>query len=128
MEKKVTGQIVHKDGKYLLNVAGKVETLPVGLLTDKKFLDEHVGKEVEVLYSIPTSFVVAIKATRPPVIKGPIGLCNVPRPDFLKGEGFVTQPSEAVARNLATALLKEGIITQDVHDTIVNSYALQAGT
>jgi len=121
MEQKVTGKIVHKEGKYLLDVAGKVEALPVGLLTDRKFLDEHVGKDVEVLYSIPSSYVVAIKPVKP-IIKGPIGLCNIPRPEFLGFTTLVTQPSIAVARNIATALLKGGQITQEVHDTIVNSY------
>lgn len=121
MEKKVIGQIAHKDGKYFLKVAGKMEALPVGLLTDTKFLDEHLGKDMEVLYSIPSSFVVAIKAVTP-VIKGPIGLCNIPRPEFLGFTTLVTQPSVAVARNVATTLLREGHITQEVHDTIVNSF------
>jgi hypothetical protein len=121
MEHKVTGKIVHKDGRYFLEAAGKMETLPVGLLTDRTFLDEHVGKDVEVLYSIPSSFVVAIKPAKS-IIKGPIGLCNIPRPEFLGFTTLVTQPSVAVARNIATALLKGGQITQEVHDTIVNSY------
>ncbi len=118
MEHKVTGKIIHKEGKYFLDVAGKMEALPVGLLTDNKFLDEHVGKEVEILYSIPTSFVVAIKLPRRPII-----LCNVPRPDFLRNDIVVTQPSAAVTHNVANYLLKGGFISKEVHDTIVEAAA-----
>lgn len=131
MQTKVIGQLVCKEGKYWLHAAGKTEALPVGLLTDKKVLDQFVGKDVEVLYSVPTSFVVAVTPMQSshPVIKGPIGLCNIPRPDFRMHEGFVTLPSEAAARNLVAYLINEKVIAPEIGDVIINSYAAaqQAG-
>lgn len=117
MEHKATGKIIHKEGKYFLEVAGKVEALPVSFQTDTKILEENVGKEVEVFRSIPTSFVVALKLPKRPIIT-----CNVPLPDFLNNESLVTQPTAAVTRNVATYLYKGGFITKEVHDTIINSY------
>ena len=110
------GKIVHKEGKYFLDVAGKMEDLPVGLMADKKFLSEQVGQELEVYYSIPTSFVVAVKQLG----KRPIILCNVPRPDFLRGITVVTQPSVAVTMNVADYLLQEKVITPETHKMIVS--------
>jgi hypothetical protein len=115
-EKIATGKIVHKEGKYFLDVAGKMEALPTGLLTDQAFLKEQAGKELEVIYSIPKSFVVALRPIggRPPIIT-----CNMIGPELLRGETFITQPTPAMTRNVATGLLKGGFITQEVHDTIV---------
>lgn len=115
-EKVTTGKIVHKEGKYFLEVAGKMEALPTGVLTDQAFLKEHAGKELEVIYSIPKSFVVAVRPIggRPPIIT-----CNIPVWEFLRGETLVTQPSAAITRNVADALLKGGFITQEVYNTIV---------
>ena len=115
MEEKVTrGKIVHKEGKFFLDVAGKMEALPTGLLADEAFLKEQVGKEVEVFLTIPKSFVAAIRPVGRPVII----TCNIPAPEFLQGETFVTQPTAAMTRNVATALLKGGFITQEVFNTI----------
>jgi len=108
------GKIVHKEGKFFLDVAGKTEALPTGLLTDEAFLKEQVGKEVEVFFTIPKSFVAAIR----PIGRPGIITCNIPAVDFLLGETFVTQPTAAMTRNVATALLKGGFITQEVFNTI----------
>jgi hypothetical protein len=113
------GKLVHKEGKYFLDVAGKMEALPTGFLTDEAFLKEQVGKDLEVFLTIPKPFVAALRPIGKPVII----LCNIPRPDYLRGANLVTQPSAAVTRNVATVLLNEGFITKEVHDTIVNSYA-----
>ena len=88
-----------------------MEELPVGLLADEKFLKEQVGKEVEVLYSIPKPAVVAIK---PSGIKRVPILCNIPAWEWVVG--IVTQPSAEMTRAVATKLLKEGVITQGVYD------------
>lgn len=115
MEEKVTkGKIVHKEGKFFLDVAGKMEALPTGLLADEAFLKEQVGKEVEVFFTIPKSFVAAIRPIGRPVII----TCNIPAWEFLRGETFVTQPTAAMTSNVATALLKGGFITQEVFNTI----------
>lgn len=117
MAEKVTkGKIVHREGKFFLEVAGKMEALPTGLLTDEAFLKEQVGKELEVVYTVPKSFVAALRIPGRPT---PI-TCNIVYEVF-RNAALVTQPSAAVARNIATALLKEGLITQEVHDTIVGS-------
>jgi hypothetical protein len=111
MEEKVTkGKVGYKEGKYFLDVAGKMEELPVGLLVDEKFLKEQVGQEVEVLYSTPRPAVVAIKSLRIPRII----LCNIPAWEWVAG--IITQPSAEMTRVVATKLLKEGVITQGVYD------------
>ena len=72
---KVTkGKVVHKEGKYFLDVAGKLEELPVGLPAGEKLLKEQVGQEVEVFYSIPKPAVVALK----PINLRKIIYCNIP--------------------------------------------------
>jgi hypothetical protein len=115
MEEKVTkGKIVYKDGKYFLEAAGRTEPLPTGLLTDEAFLKEQVGKELEVFFTIPKPFVAALRGIGRPVII----LCNIPAVEFLRGETFITQPTAAMTRNVATALLKGGFITQEVFNTI----------
>jgi hypothetical protein len=115
-EKAAKGKVIHKEGKYFLEVAGKMEELPVGLLSDEEFLKEQVGQEVEVFYTIPKSFVAAIK----PVGKPGIMLCNAPA-EFLRGSKFVTKPTPAITLKVAANLLKEGFITKEVHDKIQKS-------
>jgi hypothetical protein len=110
-EKVVKGKVVLKEGKYFLDVAGKMEELPVGLLADEKVLKEQVGQEVEVFYSIPKPAVVAIK---PSGIKRVPILCNIPQWEWVGG--IITQPSAEMTRAVATKLLKEGVITQGVYD------------
>lgn len=108
------GKLVYKEGKYFLDVAGRTEALPTGLLTDETFLREQVGKELEVFFTIPKPFVAAMKPFGKPVII----LCNIPAVELLRGETFVTQPTAAMTTNVATALLKGGFITQEVFNTI----------
>jgi hypothetical protein len=112
-EKIIKGKVVHKEGKYFLEVAGKMEELPVGLLTDEGFLKEQVGKEVEVLYSTPKPFVMAIK----PIGRPGIITCNLIA-DILRGETFVTHTTGPLAEKVATKLFKGGFITQKVFDKI----------
>ena len=110
-EKATKGKLVHKEGKYFLDVAGKMEELPVGLLSDEKFLKEQAGQEVEIFYATPRPFVVAINPFRIPRII----LCNIPAVKYF---GNITTPSAETTRTVAAKLLKEGIITQEVHDKI----------
>ena len=116
-EKIIKGKVVHKEGKYFLEAAGELKALPVGLLADEGFLKEQVGHEVEVFYTLPKSFVAAIK----PVGRPGIILCNIPAPEFFAGDTFITQPTPAMAIKVATALLKDGLITQAVFDKIKQS-------
>jgi hypothetical protein len=109
------GTIVQKEGKYFLEVAGKSEALPTGLLTDEAFLKEQVGKEMEVFFTIPKSFVAAIR----PVGRPQIITCNIPAVEFLRGETFITQPTPAMTRSVATALLKGGFINQETFNQIL---------
>jgi hypothetical protein len=114
-EKVATGKILQKEGKYFLDVGGKQEELPLGFLTDRKFLNEQAGKEVEVIYTIPKSFVAAIRFPgRPPIVT-----CNMIAGPFLRGETVVTQPSPAVTHNVATALLEGGFISREVFEKLV---------
>jgi hypothetical protein len=114
MEKQVvTGKVVHREGKYFLDVAGKMEELPVGILTDEEFLKEQVGQEVEVFYTVPKSFVAAIK----PLGKREIMVCNAPA-EFLRSAAHIIKPDAAITLKVAAKLFKEGFITQEVHDKI----------
>jgi hypothetical protein len=107
-EKIVKGKVIHKEGKYFLEVAGKHEVMPVGRLTDEGFLKDIVGKEVEVFYSTPKPFVVAIKwPGRPPIT------C------YFVIDTVLTQPSPELTRSVATKLLNEGFITQEVFEKII---------
>ena len=115
-EKVVKGKVVHKEGKYFLDVAGKMEELPVGLLTDEGFLKEQAGQEVEVYYTIPKAFVAAIK----PIGGTGIMLCNAPA-EFLLGDMFITKPTAAMTHKAATKLFKDGFITQAVFEKIQQS-------
>ncbi len=110
-EKVVKGKVVHKEGKYFLEVAGKMEELPIGLLADEKFLKEQEGQEVEVFYSLPKPYVVALKTIKIPRII----LCNIPAE--LRGN-LITHPSAEMIHSVSTRLLKEGFITQKVFDKI----------
>jgi hypothetical protein len=115
-EKASKGKVIHREGKYFLEVAGKMEELPVGLLTDEEFLKEQVGHEVEVFYTLPKSFVAAIK----PVGRPGIMLCNAPA-EFLRGAKFITKPSAAVTARVAANLLEEEFITKEVYEKIRQS-------
>jgi hypothetical protein len=112
-EKVVKGKVVHQEGKYFLEVAGKKEELPVGLFTDEGFLKDQVGQEVEVFYSTPRPFVVAIKPVRLPGII----TCNMIA-EILRGEAIMTHPTAEMALHAATKLLKGGFITQKAFDII----------
>ena len=114
--KVVKGKVVHKEGKYFLEVAGKMEELPVGLLTDEGFLKEQAGQEVEVYYTIPKSFVAAIK---------PIGIPGIITCNLIftipGGDTFITNPTAAMTHKAATKLFKDGFITQAVFEKIQQS-------
>jgi len=112
----VKGKVLHKDGKYFLEVAGKTEELPAGVLTDEGFLKAQAGQEVEVFYTNPKSFVAAIK----PLGKPGIITCNLVA-EFLRGETFITNPTPAMVDKVATKLLEGGFITQEVFDKIQQS-------
>ena len=115
-EKVVKGKVLHKEGKFFLEVGGKTEELPVGLLADEGFLKELVGQEVEVLYSTPKPFVLAFKPIRGPGII----TCNLVA-EILRGETLITHPTAEMAQGVATKLFKGGFITQKVYDTIQKS-------
>lgn len=109
----VKGKVLHKDGKYLLEVAGKMEELPAGLLADEESLKNLAGQEVEVFYTAPKSFVAAIKP-----IKGKgIMTCNMPA-EILRGQTFITNPTPAMVDKVATKLLDEGLITREMFNKI----------
>lgn len=115
-KKAVKGKVICEKGKYYLEVAGKKEELPVGLLTDEAFLKGQVDQEVDVFYSTPKSFVAAIRPK-----KGPgIITCNLVM-DVLRGETFITNPSPVMVSKVAAKLLEDGFISKEVHDKIRKS-------
>ncbi len=110
------GKIIHEGGRFFV-VAEEARTeLPMGLVADEKQLHELVGKEVEVLFSEPTRFIVALVPT---VVKIPRIICYIPVPDAVFGPSVITAVEQAARLNLANQLLEAGVISQAVHDQIV---------
>lgn len=107
------GKVVHKEGKYFLDVAGKMEVIPVGLLGDEEVLKKLAGQEVEIFYTIPKKTVVGIQNTLNHITH----VCNIPRIDYI-GTG-ITNPSSEMMRKVADKLLKQGDITKEVHDKML---------
>jgi hypothetical protein len=112
-EKVHIGKVVYKEGKYFLDVAGKMEAFPVGILADEGVLKELVGKEVEVFYSTPKPSVVVVKDKfrRVPI------LCNIPA-SWTRIGSIVTNPSREMTLTVANSLLKGGYITKEDYEKI----------
>ncbi len=118
-EKRLKGKIVLKDNKYFLDVAGKQEEIPVGILTDEGQLKGLVGEEVEVLFTVPKPFPVVIKPTKTKPPRCFIIVCYIPpevlRKDFLAP--VILDKAQAII--LGKKFVKAKILTQEQLDTIV---------
>jgi hypothetical protein len=104
------GTIIFEEGKYLLEVEGKREELPVGVRLQERQLKKLVGQKVEVLYTEPKQFVVGLKAFRRPPI-----LCYVPPVDWLIDPAVLTGVEKQVRLNLAKQFLKAKLISQEIY-------------
>lgn len=113
-EEVVKGKVVHKEGRYFLDVAGKMEEIPIGLLADEGDLKELAGKDVEVFYATPKPVVVAIG--RRVIKKVPI-LCNIPATDLIGS--LVTKPSLEMIRTVTANLIKAKVITNKIGGLIL---------
>lgn len=110
------GKVIHEGGKFFIVVNDVRNELPLGLVADEGKLKELVGKEVEVLYTEPTRFIIALV---PQVPRIPRIICYIPLPDTIYGPSVITAVEKAARVNLATQLLNAGVISQAVHDKIV---------
>jgi hypothetical protein len=114
------GTVVLEGGKYFLEVAGKREELPAGLVAEEAQLKELVGQKVEVLYSEPTRFVIGLAARQRP----PIVVCYFPPlpwpPCYIPIPFWVMRGIEKEVRvNLAKGLLEEKIISKEVYEKLL---------
>lgn len=113
------GTVGFKEGKYFLEVAGRREELPVGIVAEEAQLKELVGQEVEVLYSEPRRVVVGLIAKELPPITCYIPwwrrwhTCYLPAPWVLRGV------EKEVRANLAKQFLEEGLISEEVFERLV---------
>ncbi len=115
-KEKHVGKVIHDGGRFFVQTGEARTELPVGLVADEKQLQKLVGKEVNVLFSEPTRFIVALVPTVPRI---PRIICYIPLPDAVFGPSVITAVEEAARLNLANQLLEAGVISQAVHDQIV---------
>ncbi len=112
------GKMVYREGKYFVEMEGRDEELPVGILADEAQFKELMGQQVEVLYSEPVRFVVGVKA-KVPRVRCYYILCYYPRDFWDRRFGSVIpELKENVRIKLADRFLEEGIISQEVHDKL----------
>jgi len=113
-----TGKMAYRDGKYFVEMEGRDEELPVGVLADEAQFRELVGQQVEVLYSEPTRFVVGVVA-KVPRIRCYYILCYYPKDIWERHFGPVfPELAENVRIKLADRFLKEGLISKEVHEKL----------
>jgi hypothetical protein len=113
--------MVYKDGKYFVEMEGRDEELPVGVLVDEAQFKELVGQQVEVLYSEPTRFVVGVVA-RVPRIRCYYILCYYPADIWGRYVGpAIPELGENVRIKLADRFLEEGLISREVHEKLTHT-------
>jgi hypothetical protein len=134
------GTLTKVGDEFVLEVEGERYPVPGSLLANSPELERLVGEKVEVMLSVPKPFVVAIrKIGRPPILcylradllqvghwmeLGPARsdlarqlrlrpTCYVPADWMIRGV------EEQVRKNLATQMLEDGIISQEVYEQII---------
>jgi hypothetical protein len=111
------GTVAFEEGKYFLEVEGRREELPIGLVAEEAQLKELVGQEVEVLYSEPRRIVVALVARErlrftcylPAWPPWP----SHPAPWVIRGV------EREVRANLAERFFEEKLISKEVYEKLV---------
>lgn len=128
------GKIILEEGKYFLDIDGKKQELPAGTIDEAK-LKELAGKEVEIIYSEPQSFVVGIKVDKLPTITcyirpwPPHPPCYIwhPHPPcymycfvcYLPADWLIKGVEVEVRKNLAQRFLDEGIISKENYEKFI---------
>lgn len=136
-ERATVGKVILERGKYYLKAGDSKEELIPEAVGGVDALKAVEGQQVEVLYSEPQTFVVALRPKRRPPI-----LCYLPAPwnRLVPGHeaivatsqlGLRVKPTcyvpldwvvrgveEQVRRNLAAELLEQGIISKEVNEKI----------
>lgn len=108
------GKIVFEHDRFMIEAEGVKQELPVGPLTDVAELKQLAGKDVELVFSTPQPFIVAINTHIPKI---PHILCYVP-PEPWIFERFSAVTTPEVRDKLAAAFLDKKVITQAVHEKI----------
>lgn len=106
-EQPKTGTVVFKEGTYFLEAEGKRHAIPVGANVQTP-LKELVGKQVEVLYSEPKSFVVGLVQAGASSFRPPRVICYFPADPWAVG---VVEEGARVA--LAQQFLNEGVLSPE---------------
>jgi hypothetical protein len=116
-KRRIVGKVLLEGDKYFIDVAGRREELPPGVIGDEAELKELVGEQVEVFYSEPTRFIVGLKHPRRPpwmcYLPRPPWLCYLPPPWVFKGF------EKEIRLNLARQFLEEGLISKEVYDRLL---------
>ncbi|HXJ92004.1 MAG TPA: hypothetical protein VMT20_03885 [Terriglobia bacterium] len=107
-----TGKVTFREGNYFLEAEGKHHAIPVGANVQTPQLKELVGKQVEILYSEPKSFVVGLvpvgATSRPPRI-----ICYFPADPW--AVGVVEEGARAA---LAQQFLNEGVLSKETFEKL----------
>jgi len=118
-EKQGRGMVLFEEGKYFLEVAGRRQELPPGFLAEEQ-LKELAGREVELLWSEPTRFVVGIRGRRlPPIV------CYLPIPPIPPIPCYIPPPwvfrgvEQQIRVNLAERFLADKVISKEVYEKLI---------
>ncbi len=110
------GKIVSEHGKYFVVVDRVRHELAAHLTVGEGTLKDLEGQDVEVLFSEPHTYPVALKPLKRPPI-----LCYRPvfDPANMPVEWAIRGVEKQVRMNLATELHQKGVISKQVYDQIV---------
>ena len=110
------GVLDFAEGRFFLEVEGRREALPVGIQDEGK-LHEMVGQTVEILYSKPKPWVVAVKIPR---IRCYYILCYYPAPPWHDYRGAIIPAVDKELRvQLAERFMEEGLISDRVFEKLM---------
>lgn len=111
----IKGKVVSEGGKYFVVAEGTRRELAAHLTIGEGKLKDLVGQDVEVLFSEPQEFPVALKlAGRPPI------LCYRPvfDPADIPSAAAIRGVENQVRVNFANELFRQGVISKQVHEQI----------
>lgn len=108
VEQPKIGKVIFKEGTYFLEAEGKHHAIPVGANVQTPQLKELVGKQVEILYSEPQSFVVGLVQAGATSIRPPRIICYFPADPW--AVGVVEEGARAA---LAQQFLNEGVLSRE---------------
>jgi len=103
-QRKVMGEVLHEEGKYLLAYEDRKYELKVGELVDEPALKRAIGQSAEVVLA------ESVVAVRVPEIH--CVLCYIPVDYFAVIEAI----GDRVRQGMLQGFLDEGLISQQIYD------------